>query len=118
MFTKEQLIEKGKHYFKDKNVSVMLATSDGNFFYEVSKTYADSHAKTKKIEVITITREEVEAKSGKKKSDTKEGKKNEETQEEKVTSDSAESTGKSDEKPAADEGKEQKTQKEKTVKKN
>lgn len=62
MFTKAELIEKGRHYFEDKNIKVMLATTDGNFFYEASKNYADSHAKTKKIEVVTITRVEAFAK--------------------------------------------------------
>lgn len=62
MFTKAELIEKGRHYFEDKNISIMLATTDGNFFYEASKNYADSHAKTNKIEVVTITRAEAFAK--------------------------------------------------------
>lgn len=62
MYTKAELIEKGRHYFEDKNISIMLATTDGNFFYEASKNYADSHAKTNKIEVVTITRAEAMAK--------------------------------------------------------
>ena len=62
MFTKAELIEKGKHYFDDKNVNVMFATSDGNFFYEASKTYADSHAKTKNIELFEIKRADLKAK--------------------------------------------------------
>ena len=56
MFTKAQLIEKGKHYFDDKGVNVMFATSDGNFFYEASKSYGDSHAKTRNIELFEIKR--------------------------------------------------------------
>ena len=62
MFTKTQLIEKGKHYFDDKSVNVMFATSDANFFYEASKTYADSHSKTKNIELFEIKRADLKAK--------------------------------------------------------
>ena len=59
MFTKTQLIEKGKHYFDEKSVNVMFATSDGNFFYEASKSYGDSHAKTKNIELFEIKRSDL-----------------------------------------------------------
>ena len=62
MFTKTQLIEKGKHYFDDKSVNVMFATSDGNFFYEASKSYADSHSKTRNIELFEIKRADLKAK--------------------------------------------------------
>lgn len=62
MFTKTQLIEKGKHYFDDKSVNVMLATSDGNFFYENCKSYADSHSKTRNIELFEIKRADLKAK--------------------------------------------------------
>ena len=62
MFTKAQLIEKGRHYFDDKSVNVMFATSDANFFYEASKTYADSHAKTKNIELFEIKRADLKSK--------------------------------------------------------
>ena len=62
MFTKTQLIEKGKHYFDDKSVNVMFATSDGNFFYEASKTYADSHSKTRNIELFEIKRADLKSK--------------------------------------------------------
>ena len=63
MDTKAQLIEKAEHYFKDEKVKLMYATSDGNFFYELGKNYADSHAKTKKLELFTIIRADlVEAK--------------------------------------------------------
>lgn len=56
MFTKAQLIERGRHYFDDPKISKMYATSDGNFFYEDSKSYADSHSKSLKTPVIEITR--------------------------------------------------------------
>ena len=59
MFTKTQLIEKGKHYFDEKSVNVMFATSDGNFFYEASKSYGDSHAKTRNIELFEIKRSDL-----------------------------------------------------------
>ena len=65
MFTKAELIEKGRHYFDNKEVNKMLATPDGNFFYENSKNYADSHAKSKKdpeFQVIEITRADLKAK--------------------------------------------------------
>ena len=62
MFTKAQLIEKGKHYFDEKSVNVMFATSDGNFFYEASKTYADSHSKTRNIELFEIKRADLKSK--------------------------------------------------------
>ena len=62
MFTKAQLIEKGRHYFDDKSVNVMFATSDANFFYEASKSYADSHSKTRNIELFEIKRADLKAK--------------------------------------------------------
>ena len=65
MFTKAQLIEKGRHYFDNKEINVMYATNDGNFFYESSKTYADSHAKSLKSEPIKITRADLNVKSEK-----------------------------------------------------
>lgn len=63
MDTKTQLIEKAGHYFKDEKVKLMYATPDGNFFYENCKNYADSHAKTKKIEVFVITRADLKEKT-------------------------------------------------------
>ena len=63
MFTKAELIEKGRHYFDNKEVNKMHATPDGNFFYENSKNYADSHAKSKKdpdFQVIEITRADLD----------------------------------------------------------
>ena len=65
MFSKTELIEKGKHYFDNKDVEVMYATPDGNFFYQNSKSYADSHAKSKKepdFKVIEITRADLNVK--------------------------------------------------------
>lgn len=56
MFNKAQLAERGKHYFNDSKVSKMYATTDGNFFYEQDKNYADSHSKTLKTALIEITR--------------------------------------------------------------
>ena len=66
MFSKAELIEKGRHYFDKKEVKVMYATPDGNFFYQASKSYADSHAKSNKIEVIEITRADLTGKPEKK----------------------------------------------------
>ena len=63
MFSKAQLIEKGRHYFDDKSVNVMFATSDANFFYEASKSYADSHSKTRNIELFEIKRVDLKSKS-------------------------------------------------------
>ena len=59
MFTKTELIEQGKHYFNDKSVNVMFATSDGNFFYEASKSYGYSHAKTRSIQLFEIKRDDL-----------------------------------------------------------
>lgn len=56
MFDKAQLIERGRHYFDDSKTDKMYATTDGNFFYEQDKSYADSHAKGLKTSVIEITR--------------------------------------------------------------
>lgn len=70
MFTKAQLIEKGRHYFDNKEINIMYATIDGNFFYESSKTYADSHGKTIKSEPIKITRADLNIKSEKVKSNS------------------------------------------------
>lgn len=63
MNTKAQLIEKAGHYFKDEKVKLMYVTPDGNFFYESGKNYADSHAKTKKLELFTITRADLKEKT-------------------------------------------------------
>lgn len=63
MFTKAQLIERGSHYFDDPKISKMYATTDGNFFHESSKNYADSHAKGLKTEVIEITRGDLKSKA-------------------------------------------------------
>lgn len=59
MFTKAQLVERGRHYFEDSKVSKMYATTDGNFFHENAKNYADSHAKGLKTELIEITRDDL-----------------------------------------------------------
>ncbi len=62
MFNKAQLAERGKHYFDDPKVKKMYATTDGNFFYEDGKNFADSHAKGLKTPVIEITRGDLKAK--------------------------------------------------------
>ena len=65
-FSKKELIGKGAHYFKDKKVKMMYATSDGNFFHESSKNYADAHAKSNKgMEVFEITAKDCGSKSSK-----------------------------------------------------
>ena len=56
MFNKAQLVERGRHYFDDQKTNKMYATTDGNFFYEQDKSYADSHAKGLKTSVIEITK--------------------------------------------------------------
>lgn len=56
MFNKAQLAERGKHYFEDSKISKMYATTDGNFFYEQDKNFADSQAKVLKTSVVEITR--------------------------------------------------------------
>lgn len=53
MFDKAQLIERGKHYFNDKNRKVIYATTDGHFFNE--EHFASSHIHGKELEVIKIT---------------------------------------------------------------
>ncbi len=67
MFNKTQLAERGKHYFDDSKISKMYATTDGNFFYEKDKNYADSHAKGLKTSVIEITRGDLADKKATKK---------------------------------------------------
>lgn len=62
MFNKAQLVERGRHYFDDSKISKMYATSDGNFFYEQDKNYADSHAKGLKTSVVEITRGDLKEK--------------------------------------------------------
>jgi len=47
-YTKEQLIEKGQHFFDNPKVKKMFATEDGNFFYPENPSYCFSHAKDKK----------------------------------------------------------------------
>lgn len=70
--TKQELIKRGAHYFDNKDVKVMYATADGNFFYEKSKSFGDSHAKTKNIELFTITRADLSKKKEDKKKDVEE----------------------------------------------
>ena len=65
MFNKAQLVERGRHYFNDPKISKMYATSDGNFFYEQDKNYADSHAKSLKTDLIEITRDDLKEESKK-----------------------------------------------------
>ena len=67
MFNKAELAERGRHYFDDSKISKMYATSDGNFFYEHDKNYADSHAKSLKTQVIEITRGDLASKTTKEK---------------------------------------------------
>ncbi len=67
MFNKAQLAERGRHYFDDPKISKMYATTDGNFFHESSKNYADSHAKSLKTQVIEITRDDLVEKKATKK---------------------------------------------------
>lgn len=62
MFTKAQLVERGSHYFDDPKISKMYATTDGNFFYEQDKTFADSQSKVLKTDVIEITRGDLKEK--------------------------------------------------------
>ena len=62
MFNKAQLIERGSHYFDDPKISKMYATTDGNFFHDNAKNYADSHAKGLKTDVIEITRGDLKSK--------------------------------------------------------
>ena len=62
MFNKAQLAERGRHYFDDQKINKMYATTDGNFFYERDKSYADSHAKGLKTSVIEITRGDLASK--------------------------------------------------------
>lgn len=56
MFNKAELAERGRHYFDDKKINKMYATTDGNFFYEHDKNFADSQSKVLKTSVIEITR--------------------------------------------------------------
>lgn len=56
MFNKAELVERGRHYFDDPKINKMYATTDGNFFYEHDKTFADSQSKVLKTSVIEITR--------------------------------------------------------------
>lgn len=78
--TKQELIKIGAHYFDKKDVKVMYATEDGNFFYEESKNFGDSHAKTKNIELFIITRADL----SKKKEDKKENVKTERIEDVKI----------------------------------
>ena len=73
MFNKAQLVERGRHYFNDPKISKMYATTDGNFFHDNAKNYADSHAKTLKTPVEEITRGDLkeEAKKPKAKAEPK-----------------------------------------------
>ncbi len=58
--TKEQLIEAAKHYFdSNKDIEVMYAFADGNFFYPWSKNDADNHARGKKVEMMTISKNDL-----------------------------------------------------------
>ncbi len=60
--TKEQLTEKGAYYFENKEVQVMFATPDGQFFHANARQYADGHAASINEEVITIERSDLKSK--------------------------------------------------------
>jgi len=56
-YSKEQLIELSKPYFESKPLlAVMYATTDNQFFYPESKSYANAHASSNNVEIITINR--------------------------------------------------------------
>lgn len=56
-YSKEQLIELSKPYFENKPLlAVIYATSDNQFFYPESKSYANAHASSNNVEIITINR--------------------------------------------------------------
>ena len=59
----------------------MYATDDGNFFYEEAKNYADSHARSRKIELFTITRADLPKKKTEKKEEVETEVKSEEQEE-------------------------------------
>ena len=64
MLSKAELIKRCVHYFDNKNVKVMFATEDGNFFHESGQHFAQSHARSNNYsEVIRITRADLKEKS-------------------------------------------------------
>ena len=63
MFSNKELIDRSRQYFEDKEVQVMHAVTDGNFFHASFETDARSHAQSNKLEVITITREDLKDKA-------------------------------------------------------
>ena len=67
MFNKAELAERGRHYFDDSKIKKMYATTDGNFFYEHDKSFADSQSKVLKTSVIEITRGDLASKTSKEK---------------------------------------------------
>lgn len=60
MRTREQLVEGAAQFFAKPEIQVMHATPDGNYFYDHSKHFGQSHAQTTKQELMTITRTEWE----------------------------------------------------------
>lgn len=63
--TKEELVEKGAHYFDNKDVDLMYATTDGHWFHSHAKRAAMNHIGGKDLDVIDITREDVTGKAPK-----------------------------------------------------
>lgn len=56
-YSKQELIELSKPYFESKPMlPIMYATSDNQFFYPESKSYAEAHARCNEVELFLITR--------------------------------------------------------------
>lgn len=66
MYTKEQLIELSKPYFKNNEIDSILAVSDGNFFYKENLTDARNHERSANaLTLVEITREEAKVSKAK-----------------------------------------------------
>jgi hypothetical protein len=57
---KKQLIENSKVYFENPEVSVMIATTDGQYFYPRDMAHAKNYCNTVKgVELVEISRADV-----------------------------------------------------------
>jgi hypothetical protein len=65
-YSREQLIDRVRNYFKENKVEKMLVTSDGNIFHadKLGASYANAHARVNKLgDVITITADDLKEKA-------------------------------------------------------
>jgi len=72
-YNRKKIVDMSKPYFEnDKELTVMYATNDGNFFYPKAKGACEFHARNNELEIFEISKSDlVEKKEESKKEETK-----------------------------------------------